>query len=148
MSQKLPVNNFEWIEDTSQFNADFIKIIMKKVMKDIFSELMFNILDNYMNFIMIYHFYQKELKFKKNRKLVANFHDKSKYVIQIRNLKETLNPGLVFKKVHRVIKCNRNSWLKSYIDMNIDLRRKAKNDFEKYFFKLMNHAAFGKPWTM
>ena len=25
MSQKLPVNNFEWIEDTSQFNEDFIK---------------------------------------------------------------------------------------------------------------------------
>ena len=23
MSQKLPVNNFEWIEDTSQFNEDF-----------------------------------------------------------------------------------------------------------------------------
>ena len=22
---KLPVNNFEWIEDTSQFNEDFIK---------------------------------------------------------------------------------------------------------------------------
>ena len=25
MSQNLPVNNFEWIEDTSQFNEDFIK---------------------------------------------------------------------------------------------------------------------------
>ena len=25
MSQKLPVNNFEWMEDTSQFNEDFIK---------------------------------------------------------------------------------------------------------------------------
>ena len=25
MSQKLPVNNFEWIDDTSQFNEDFIK---------------------------------------------------------------------------------------------------------------------------
>ena len=24
MSQKLPVNKFEWIEDTSQFNEDFI----------------------------------------------------------------------------------------------------------------------------
>ena len=23
--QKLPVNNFEWIKDTSQFNEDFIK---------------------------------------------------------------------------------------------------------------------------
>ena len=25
MSQKLPVNNFEWIRVTSQFNEDFIK---------------------------------------------------------------------------------------------------------------------------
>ena len=25
MPQKLPVNNFEWIEDISQFNEDFIK---------------------------------------------------------------------------------------------------------------------------
>ena len=25
MSQKLPVNNFEWIKDTSQFNEEFIK---------------------------------------------------------------------------------------------------------------------------
>ena len=25
ISQKLPINNFEWIEDTSQFNEDFIK---------------------------------------------------------------------------------------------------------------------------
>ena len=25
MSQKLPVNNFEWLIDTSRFNKDFIK---------------------------------------------------------------------------------------------------------------------------
>ena len=62
MSQKLSVSvsNFEWINNTSQFNADFIKTIMKKVMKDIFLKLMFNILKNYLNSIMIYHFYQKK----------------------------------------------------------------------------------------
>ena len=60
MSQKLPVNNFGWIEDTSQFNGDFIKTIMEKVMKDIFLKLMLNILKNYMNFIIIYDFDQKE----------------------------------------------------------------------------------------
>ena len=60
MSQKLPVNNFEWIKDASQFNENFIKTIMKKLMKDIFFKLMFNVLKNYTNFIMIYHFYQKE----------------------------------------------------------------------------------------
>ena len=59
MTQKLLVNNFQWIEDTSQLNEDFIKTITKKVMKDICVKLMFSILKNYMNFIMIYHFYMR-----------------------------------------------------------------------------------------
>ena len=41
--------------------------------------------------------------------LVANLHDKIEYVIHIRNLKQTLNCELVFKKVHRVIKYNQNA---------------------------------------
>ena len=56
MPEKVSVNNFEWIKDNSQFNENFIKTIMKKVMKETFLKLMFNILKNYMNFIMIYHF--------------------------------------------------------------------------------------------
>ena len=57
MLQKLPVNNFEWVADTYQLNKDSCKTIMKKVIKDIFLKWMFNILKNYMNSIMIYHFY-------------------------------------------------------------------------------------------
>ena len=49
MSQKLPVNNFKWIEDTSQFNEDFR-----------FLEADVQYPKNYMNFMMIYHVYQKE----------------------------------------------------------------------------------------
>ena len=60
MSQKRPVNNFEWINDNSQFNGDFIKTITKKVMKDIFLKSMFNILKNCMTFTIIYYFYQKK----------------------------------------------------------------------------------------
>ena len=76
--------------------------------------------------------------------LVANFHDKTEYVIRIINLKQVLNHGLVLKIAHRVIKFNQNAWPKPYIDMNTDLRKKAKNDFEKDFLKLMSNAVFGK----
>ena len=64
--------------------------------------------------------------------------------MHIRNLKQALNHGLVFKKVNRAIKRNQDAWLKPYIDMNTDLRKIAKNDFEKDFFKLMNNVVFGK----
>ena len=118
---------------------------MKKGMKGIFLKLMFNILKNYMNFIMIYHFCHKRITIEKVEKLVDNLHDKTEYVINIRNLKQALNNGLVFKKVYKVIKFNQNPWLKPYNDMNTDLRKKAKNSFfQEDFFKLMNNAVFRK----
>ena len=76
----------------------------------------------------------------KVEKLVANLCDKKEYVLHIRNLKQALDHRLVLKKVHEVIKFNEKTWLKPYIDMNPELRKKNfKNEFEKDFFKLMNN---------
>ena len=89
-------------------------------------------------------FLPERMKLEKFERLVTNLHDKSEDAIHIRNLKQALNHGLILKKVHTVIKFNQKAWLKPYIDMNTKLRQKAKSNFEKDFFKLMNNAVFGK----
>ena len=82
------------------------------------------------------------MKIDKCKKLVCNLLNKEKYVVHIRSLKQALNYRLKLKKVHRIIEFNQESW--PYIDMNTELRKIAKNDFEKDLFKLMNNAVFGK----
>ena len=62
----------------------------------------------------------------------------------MQNLKQSPNHGLILKKMHRVIKFNQEARVKPYIDMNTKLRKNAKNDFERNFFKLMSNANFGK----
>ena len=70
-------------------------------------------------------------------------HDK-KYML----FTQTLNHGLVLKKVHRAIKFNQKPWLKPCIELKekpcTELRQKAKTNFEKDFFKLMDNSVFGK----
>ena len=84
------------------------------------------------------------MKIDKCKKLMCNLPDKKKYVVHIKSLKQALNHGLKVKRVHRIIEFNQKAWLKPYIDMNTELRKLAKDDFEKDLFKLMNNAVFGK----
>ena len=89
-------------------------------------------------------FLPERIEIEKVEKLVANLYVKTEYDIHRRNWKQALSHRLFLKKVHRVIKFSQNAWLKPSIDMNADLRKIAKNDFEKDVFKVMNNAVFGK----
>ena len=144
MSQKLPLNGFKWLEDTSGINEESIKkydenndkgyilevdVKYPKKLHDLHSDLLF---------------LPKRMKIDKCKKLVCNLRNKKKYVVHIKSLKKALNHGLKLKKFHRIIKFNQKAWLKPYIDTNTELRKLAKNDFEKDLFKLMNDSVYGK----
>ena len=72
MLQKLQVNDFEWIENTSQVSEDLIKV-NNEIFLDIFLKLMFSILKNSLNFIMIYHLPEK-MKIEKVEPVAPNLH--------------------------------------------------------------------------
>ena len=86
----------------------------------------------------------ERIKINKVEKLIPTLGDKQKYVLHRENLKLYLSLGLKLKWIHRGIKFREKPWMKSYIELNTDLRTKGKNDFEKDFFKLMNNSVFGK----
>ena len=67
MSPKFPVNNFEWIKNTSQFNEDFIKNNNKESDKGYFPEVVV-----------------KYTKIEKVENIAANLHDETEYVNHIK----------------------------------------------------------------
>ena len=123
ISQKFIVNDFEWI---TKVNEDLIKNYNEGSDERYFFEADVEYIEKLHGFHNDLPFLPERMKIEKVEKILANLHDKTKYVIQIRNLKQSLNHGLVFTKVQRVIKLNQNAWLKPYIDINTDLTKKSK----------------------
>ena len=79
--QKLPVNNFERVKDTSGFNKDFIKKYKEESDKGYFLEFDVQYLEKL-------HDLHNDLLPERVEKLVANLHDKAEFLIHIKNLKK------------------------------------------------------------
>ena len=105
MSKKLPVNNFEWIYDTFQFNEDFMKNYNEENDEVYFLEVDVQYPEKLHELHNDLPFLSEKIKIEKVEKLVANLHDKIEYVVQIRNLK-WINHGLVLKKV-KLLNCKK-----------------------------------------
>ena len=142
MSQKLPVRNFKWMEkdDISKFIKDYDENSDKGYILEVDVEYPKNLHKLHSDL----PFLPERMKIIKSTKLVCNIRNKENYVVHIRALKQALDHGLKLTKVHRVIEFRQEAWLKPYIDMNTELWKHVKNDFEKDFFKLMNNSAYGK----
>ena len=144
MSQELPVNNFKWVEDISIINEEFIKNYNENSYKGYILEVDVKYPKKLHDLHNDLPFLPKKMKIDKCKKLVCNLHNKNKYVVHIKSLKQSLNHRLQLKRVHRIIEFNQKTWLKPHIDVNTELRKLANDDFEKDLFKLMNNVVFGK----
>ena len=98
MSQKLSLNGFKWAEDLSDFDQGFIISYNEKSKEGYF---IFDIqyLKNLQNIRNDLPFLPERMNIEKVEKVIPYLHDKNEYVIHIRNLKQSLNHGLVFKTV-------------------------------------------------
>ena len=131
LSQKLPINGFDWVKKLSRFNERLIKDYNENSDRWYFLEVD----DEYPKTLFRSHedlpFSPEEKKLEKVEKLACSIEEKEKYVVQIRASKQALNHGLKLKKVHTVIQFNQRAWLKPHINMNTKLRK--ENSIRKRF---------------
>ena len=143
MSMKLPTHGFKWLTGgemeknyENRHNLNKIPCIL---------EVDLEYPENLHDLHNDYPLCPEKVKCKNGvEKLIPNLRNKKKYVLHYKNLIQCLDMGLKVTRIHRGIKFVESEWMKPYIDKNTNLRAKAKNNFEKDFFKLMNNSVFGK----
>ena len=78
------------------------------------------------------------------KKLLTTLLPKKNYIVHYKNLKQAISHGLKLVKIHRAIRFSQKKWMASYIELCTKMRTKAKNEFEKEFWKLLINSVFGK----
>ena len=148
-SQKLPVDNSERENNASNFGKSVTKKYNEKSDKryifEVYVERMSKQLhDRVKGLSRATHsdlsVLKERMKLKKSNKVECNFYENKKQVVHIRSLNQELNHGLLFEKMHRLIKFNQK--VQSKIHMCTKLSTEAKNGLEEDFFKLMNDSVF------
>ena len=85
VSQKLPVNGFRWVKETSQFNEGFIDNLDEESDGGYFLEIDVQYPEMLCELYNDLSFLPERLKIHKVENLITNLHDKKEYVIQVRN---------------------------------------------------------------
>ena len=161
MSQKLPTGDFRWVPSPEYINLDSydensarglileVDLEYPKELHGLHNDYPLapekitvreEMLSDYCRRIQN----REGIKTGQVEKLVPNLRDKERYVLHYRNLQLYLSLGLKLKKIHRALQFSQSNWLAEYNDFNTLKRVKAKNAFERDFFKLANNAVFGK----
>ena len=141
MSQPLPTGEFKWVDiENLKSGARELKKAIDMMVRNSNNRGVGYVLEVDVKYPRELHDLHNDLSFMCEKirvsgveKLVPNLHDKKKYVIHVKALKQALDHGLVLGRIHRVIEFKQSAWMKEYIDFNTRLRTVAKNNFEKTF---------------
>ena len=125
MTEKLPVRGFRWMDDISKIDEDFVKVYNKNDSKGYILDVDVDYPNKLQNLHSDLPFLLEWMVINNTKKLVCNLNDKKNYIVQINVLKQALNHGLKLRKLHRVIEFDQEAWLKEYIDVNNELRKKS-----------------------
>ena len=157
MSEYLPYEKFEWLENIDEFDVMsineksdtgyFLEVDLEypdelhelqndyplapeklAVTNDMLSKYCKEIADKY------------DIKAGDVKKLIPNLRNKTKYVLHYRNLQLYLFLGMKLIKIHRIVKFKQSK----FIDFNTEKMKNAANGFEKDLFKLMINSVYGK----
>lgn len=143
MTQYLPYGGFQWVENFNEnFNWDVADDSAEGYILEVDLDYPENVHDDHNDLPFCPE--HKVPPGSKQAKLLTTLDSKSRYVIHYRYLRQALSHGLILRKIHRILKFKQSNWLQRYIDLNSELRKGAKNEFEKNLFKLMNNAVYGK----
>ena len=149
MSQNLPTHGFKWITNiTKQEVIDIVDGANHSMSNHGKKGYIFEVDLEYPPELWKSHddypLAPENIKVNGVEKLVCHFKPRKNYVVHYRNLRQYLEMGMKITAVHRGISFYQSSWMEPYIRKNTELRKCAKNSFEKDFFKLMNNSVFGK----
>ena len=125
MTEKLPVRGFRWMDDISKIDEDFVKDYDKNNNKGYILDVDIDYPNKLQNLHSDLPFLPERMIINNTKKLVCNLNDKKNYIVHINVLKQALDHGLKLRKVHRVIEFEQEAWLKEYIDVNTELRKKS-----------------------
>jgi len=157
MCQQLPVSDFKWVTNKSEFHKR-PRTSEYGYIYEVDLEYPQNLHDRDSDYPLApeqleveeswLSSYQQNLlmdrKMTECVKLVPTLRNKTKYVVHEKNLQFYIKMGMRVMCVHRVLQFRQAAWMKPYIEFNTNLRTQATTDFEKDFFKLMNNSVFGK----
>ena len=135
MSKLLPTHGFKWMEPNESETWRKTPCILEVDLE--YSKELYDLHNDY-------PLAPESIKVDKVQKLIPNLWDKTKYVVHYENLKQYERLGLKIKKIHRGSRFEEGAWLKPYIEIYTNLRKKQPTSLRKTFFKLKNNSVFCK----